>query len=742
MLTPLQEDTRSQVGAAAIQYGVPPELAQAVNYIESRYGANTGPSSAGAYGEMQITNNKGPNGEPGTADLIARDHNNQYGTKWTAQDILDDSDTNIKAGVFYLKQGLDRFNGDESKALFRYNPSSQYVKDVQEQRTIESQQGIMSRVGNKMAQSDVQAQPFQPLVQQSSVLNTPFTLPQRGEPGYQSPGEQYSTPGQEEFLTKMQQGQLQSQRSEQRYKEASLARAANIDVDDGIPTAAKWMTVIAALMGNMQPMIQLKLKSNENILTAKAQPLLKEAMQLEAEGERDKSFELLQQAQSIFGSKVPALGQQINARLDQVRADRLSYNQAKAQVDIWLKSTPPDDVRYKRIQSLRIGLAANLPGVPEAVKQFAAVSGIQRQYYPAANMESIQSQETGERAFQPVPVAVTPATIDSYAIKQIAADNQRTPQDVVNALNNPQHPMNEQFKQQYAQHSGVENNFNIQSRIQGTPENIAMLQVLQRRGDSNPQLTLSQGIKDPSVTAEGIQQQRFNITQLAKAPIEAVQQTTRLEQGGQVALSYDPESTNRLSYQRHGTPDDAMKSGKVIFDANSPVLRETQLASDATVAYNNFRKDYDAIPNKDKGAGTAWENFTNAITRLTHEQRIGGRIPFGGSDIRFPVGPMTPQMEQALSSYNILAITANSLSAIGAHDSTAVQSMLDRIYGSITTNPTTSSIHLRTYGEWLDRKIQQNLQQGGRQEIRGLPPTPDLKPSEQPKKRIMVPVPK
>ena len=129
MLTPLQEDTRSQVGDTATQYGVPPALAQAVSYIESRYGSNTGPSRAGAVGEMQIM--------PSTAEDIARDHNRQYGTKWTAQDILDDSDTNIKAGVFYLKQGLDRFNGDESKALFRYNPSSQYVKDVQEQRTIE-----------------------------------------------------------------------------------------------------------------------------------------------------------------------------------------------------------------------------------------------------------------------------------------------------------------------------------------------------------------------------------------------------------------------------------------------------------------------------------------------------------------------------------------------------------------------------------------------------------------------------
>ena len=564
-------------------------------------------------------------------------------------------------------------------------------------------------------------EPFQPLVK-SPFLDKPITIPQEGDPGYTPASAEYAVPGAAEHTAVMERLTQLSQNSEQRYKEAALARQANIGEDDGIPTAAKWMTVIAALMGNMEPMIKLKLQSNQNLLTARAQPLLKEAQQLEAEGQRDKSFELLQQAQSQFGSKVPALNQQINARLDQVRASRLSYNKATALVDSWLKTTDKSDPNLPRIQALKIQLRASLPGAPEAVEQFAAAKALSRQLSPATNTSTIFSPEAGGPGVTtPLQVAAGPSALDSYAVKQIAADNQRTPQDVVNALNTPEHPMHEEFKKQLAYHSGVENNINIQSRIAGTPENIATIQVLSDHGDPDPQRTAAQGVKDPALLAEIVQQQRKNLTEYAKPAIEAPQQVERLEKGNQVALSYDPSTTNKLSYQRHGTADDAMKNGKIIFNSGSPVLAEIQIASQALVARSQFETDFNAIPADQKRSGDKWSNFLISMERLQKEGGIGGTIPFVGIQGRLPIGEMSPQMEKALGSYNTLHMQANRLSAIGGHNSAAVESMLNRIYGSVASTEGTTKIHLRTFEELLDRIIQQNLQQGGSQETQPVP---------------------
>src|SRR5262245_20118797 len=127
-LSDLQNDTRSKVIAASERYGLNPSTPLAISRIESNYGENIGPSSAGARGPMQIM--------PGTAVDIARWHNAVSKDKWTPEQILSDRDTNIDAGVYYYAKMLER-TGDKAKALFRYNPSNPYVADVLTQETRE-----------------------------------------------------------------------------------------------------------------------------------------------------------------------------------------------------------------------------------------------------------------------------------------------------------------------------------------------------------------------------------------------------------------------------------------------------------------------------------------------------------------------------------------------------------------------------------------------------------------------------
>src|SRR5262245_30121009 len=114
-LSDLQLETRQKVIDAARRYDVDPSTALAINRIESNYGTNIGPSSAGARGPMQIM--------PGTAVDIARWHNAVSDDKWTPQKILDDRDTNIDAGVYYYSKMLKN-TGDKAQALFRYNRSN------------------------------------------------------------------------------------------------------------------------------------------------------------------------------------------------------------------------------------------------------------------------------------------------------------------------------------------------------------------------------------------------------------------------------------------------------------------------------------------------------------------------------------------------------------------------------------------------------------------------------------------
>jgi soluble lytic murein transglycosylase len=91
----------------AAEKGVDASLIAAVIYAESRFRDQT--SHAGARGLMQIT--------PGTANEIER---LSGGTTFKVND-LSDPEINIRYGTFYLRELLNRYNGNEVAALAAYN---------------------------------------------------------------------------------------------------------------------------------------------------------------------------------------------------------------------------------------------------------------------------------------------------------------------------------------------------------------------------------------------------------------------------------------------------------------------------------------------------------------------------------------------------------------------------------------------------------------------------------------------
>lgn len=102
---PDQQNILKMLNFAAQKHGVDPKLAVAIARTESGLRPDV-VSSAGAVGVMQLM--------PGTAkELGVRN--------------LDDARENIDAGVRYLKQMLNTFNGDTVKAIAAYNAGPQAV---------------------------------------------------------------------------------------------------------------------------------------------------------------------------------------------------------------------------------------------------------------------------------------------------------------------------------------------------------------------------------------------------------------------------------------------------------------------------------------------------------------------------------------------------------------------------------------------------------------------------------------
>ena len=97
---------KAEIDAAAAKYGLDPALLRGLIRAESNFDPNAG-SSAGAQGLCQLM--------PGTAASLGCTN-------------VHDPAQNIDAGARYLKQQLDAFGGDVTKALAAYNAGPGAVK--------------------------------------------------------------------------------------------------------------------------------------------------------------------------------------------------------------------------------------------------------------------------------------------------------------------------------------------------------------------------------------------------------------------------------------------------------------------------------------------------------------------------------------------------------------------------------------------------------------------------------------
>ncbi|MBP2629403.1 MAG: Lytic transglycosylase catalytic [Firmicutes bacterium] len=100
-------DINALINQSAQKYGIDPKLVSAVAKAESNYTPNA-VSDAGAVGVMQLM--------PDTASSLG------------VTNIYDPRD-NIEGGVKYIKQLLNTFDGDVSKAVAAYNAGPQAVKN-------------------------------------------------------------------------------------------------------------------------------------------------------------------------------------------------------------------------------------------------------------------------------------------------------------------------------------------------------------------------------------------------------------------------------------------------------------------------------------------------------------------------------------------------------------------------------------------------------------------------------------
>lgn len=172
---PIQGDAGRQViGRMAEQAGVRPGLADATFGAESSYGADVGPSSAGAIGPMQTM--------PGTLQDPG----------FGVQPAADPTDPNEQArtGVDYLAAMVNRYKGDEKLALMAYNWGPGNVDNwLQNGADPAAVPAETVNYVQKVLSTDVSGQmggaPMQPAAPQGGMPPQPFPTMQPQSPAQQ-----------------------------------------------------------------------------------------------------------------------------------------------------------------------------------------------------------------------------------------------------------------------------------------------------------------------------------------------------------------------------------------------------------------------------------------------------------------------------------------------------------------------------------------------------------------------------
>jgi soluble lytic murein transglycosylase-like protein len=139
------------IDAAAAKYGIDPALLRGLIKAESNFDPNAG-SPAGAQGLCQLM--------PGTAASLGCTN-------------VHDPAQNIDAGARYLKQQLDAFGGDVTKALAAYNAGPGAVKRYGGVPPYAETQAYVRRVQQYADEFRRQSGPSQP----AAALSAPGALP-------------------------------------------------------------------------------------------------------------------------------------------------------------------------------------------------------------------------------------------------------------------------------------------------------------------------------------------------------------------------------------------------------------------------------------------------------------------------------------------------------------------------------------------------------------------------------------
>jgi len=120
------------------QYGVDPHLEAAKIMAESTWNPNAR-SGAGAVGMTQFI--------PSTAKRVYTTMNGPAaGAKFTANQLLGNPDLAIQMGTFHLKELLDRYNGNVTKALIAYNGGGGAVRLYEAGTPIKSTVAYANRI--------------------------------------------------------------------------------------------------------------------------------------------------------------------------------------------------------------------------------------------------------------------------------------------------------------------------------------------------------------------------------------------------------------------------------------------------------------------------------------------------------------------------------------------------------------------------------------------------------------------